>query len=72
MMKVGSGILLIRKLFCPSQSVRKRQKIQTADSDQTVDNTGEPAHTAKEKGNEVQIEKTDQAPVDRTDYGNCK
>ena len=54
-----------------NQSV-KRQKIQTADSDQTVDNTGEPAHTAKEKGNEVQIEKTDQAPVNRTDYGNCK
>ena len=29
MMKVGSGVLLIRKLFCPSQSVRK----ETEDTD---------------------------------------
>jgi hypothetical protein len=43
------------------------EEIESAQSDQTINDTGKPAHAAKEKGNKVEIEKSDQSPVDCTD-----
>jgi hypothetical protein len=43
------------------------EKIKSTQSDQTIDNTGKPAHAAKEKGNKVEVEKSDQSPVDCSD-----
>ena len=50
----------------------KGQEIESADSYQTVYDPGNPAHASEEKRHQVQIEETDQSPVDSSDNGNCQ
>ena len=45
------------------------QEIESADSYQTVYDSGNPAHASEEKRHQVQIEETDQSPVDSSDNG---
>ena len=46
------------------------EQIQTRKSDQCVDDSGNPAHTAKDESYQVKVEEPDQSPVDSADY--CK
>lgn len=45
-------------------------QIQPTDSHESVDDPGKPAHTSKKKGDKIQIEKSNQSPIDGTDDRN--
>ena len=40
-------------------------QIKTGNAHQGIDDTGQPWHVSKQKSNEIKLEKTDKAPVDR-------
>ena len=42
---------------------------QSGKSDQHVDDAGQNAHAAKQEGNQIEVEKSDQAPVEGADNG---
>ena len=46
------------------------QKTESTDSYQTIYDSGNPAHTAKDESYQVKVEEPDQSPVDSADY--CK
>ena len=56
------------------QMTVEREQIQTRKSDQCVDDSGNPAHTAKDESYQVKVEEPDQSPVNRPNdrNGKCK
>ena len=46
------------------------QKTESTDSYQTIYDSGNPAHASEKESNQIQIEKTDQSPVNSSDDGN--
>lgn len=54
------------------QSPIKRNQIKSADPHQRIDDTGYPAHIAKDPCHQIKTEETDQSPVNRSDDHNRK
>ena len=50
----------------------KRKQIEPAKADQSIDDSGKQTHTSKKKSHKIQVEKTNQSPVDGTDYSECQ
>ena len=50
----------------------KGQKIESADSNQTIYDSGNPAHASEKESDQVQIEKTNQSPVNSSDNGDSQ
>ena len=61
---------LWRIIFIGAERSIETEQIQTRKSDQCVDDSGNPAHTAKDESYQVKVEEPDQTPVDSADY--CK
>ena len=61
---------LWRIIFIGAERSIETEQIQTRKSDQCVDDSGNPAHTAKDESYQVKVEEPDQSPVDSADY--CK
>ena len=62
--------LLLCIVFGGTDRTIETEQIQTRKSDQCVDDSGNPAHASEKESNQIQIEKTDQSPVNSSDDGN--
>jgi hypothetical protein len=48
------------------------EQIQAGKSHNCIDNSGNPGHIAADKGHQVELEKSDQSPVNSPDQSNGK
>ena len=70
----------MRKAFCCTGTLFRHssdpsvqtEKIESAQADKSINDSRQPAHVPKEKGNKVKAEDADQKPVDRARDHKCQ
>ena len=68
--RLKRAAVLLYVVFIGTEGSVEAEQIQTTKPNQCVDDSGNPAHTAKDESYQVKVEEPDQSPVDSADY--CK